>query len=54
MKMKLVAYIEEEKRYIEIWTLQVGKDCYFVQEFTSEYEKAPIYTVRLISFTTRK
>jgi hypothetical protein len=48
-KSKITAFIEEEKRTIDVWTIQVGKDCYFVQELTSLYHDAPKYTAKSLN-----
>lgn len=48
-KSKITAFIEEEKRNIEVWTIQVGKDCYFVQELTPLYHDAPKYTAKSLN-----
>jgi hypothetical protein len=46
---KITAFIEEEKRTIDVWTIQVGKDFYFVQELTELYHDAPKYTTRSLN-----
>lgn len=48
--MKIKAFVPELERIIEVWTLQVGKDCYFVRELTSLYHEAPQYTVSNLIF----
>jgi len=44
MKANIIAFIQEEKRHIIVWNLQVGMDCYFVQELDNE----KVYTVSSI------
>jgi hypothetical protein len=46
---KITAFIEEQQRTIEVWTIQIGKGCYFVQELTPHYHDAPKYTTRSLN-----
>lgn len=43
--VKIKAYVPELERVIDVWTLQLGRECYFVRELTPEYHNAPQYTV---------